>query len=116
MDPRLVLIVDDSDLVAGVLEEALGEKGFSVLRARNGMEGIELAYRQLPVVIIMDVEMPLMQGYQASRLLKNRRGIRDIPIIMHTSLSEDRDKYWAVSCGADAFINKDFDKIGRAHV
>ena len=113
MDSRLVLIVDDSDLVAGVLEEALSGNGFSVMRARNGMEGVEMAYRELPAAIIMDVEMPLMQGYQASRLLKNRRGIRDIPIIMHTSLSEDRDKYWAVSCGADAFINKDFDNLDQ---
>ena len=64
MDTGLVLIVDDSDLVAGVLEDSLTQNGFSVLRARNGLEGIELAYRQLPAAIIMDVEMPLMQGYQ----------------------------------------------------
>jgi len=111
MDKKLILLVDDSDLVAGVLEGALESEGYSVVRARNGMEGVELAYRHIPALIIMDVEMPLLQGYQASRLLKSKRGVREIPIVMHTSLSGDKDKYWAVSCGADAFVNKDFDNL-----
>ncbi len=113
MAERTILIVDDSDLVAGVLGEALGAEGYRVVRAANGADGILAAYRELPDLIIMDVEMPLMQGYQASRLLKSRRGVKDIPILMHTSLSEDKDKYWAVSCGADDFINKDFDNLER---
>ncbi|MBN2875593.1 MAG: response regulator, partial [Spirochaetales bacterium] len=91
----------------------LESEGYRVTRAANGADGILAAYREIPDLIIMDVEMPLMQGYQASRLLKSRRGVRDIPILMHTSLSEDKDKYWAVSCGADDFINKDFDNLGR---
>lgn len=113
MSEKKILLVDDSDLVAGVLGEALGEAGYGVVRAANGADGVLAAYRELPDLIIMDVEMPVMQGYQASRLLKSRRGVRDIPILMHTSLSEDRDKYWAVSCGADEFINKDFDNLER---
>ncbi len=106
-----VLIVDDSDVVAGMLTQVLETEGFEVHRASNGVEGIEQAYTLIPDVIVMDVEMPLMQGYQASRLLKSRRGVRDIPIIMHTSLSEDRDKYWALSSGADAYATKDFDNL-----
>jgi len=82
-----------------------------VVRAADGARGIEMAYAEIPDLIVMDVEMPLIQGYQASRLLKHRRGVRDIPIIMHTSLSEDRDKYWAFNSGADAFVNKDFDNL-----
>ncbi len=106
-----VLIIDDSDLVAGVLSQALESAGFTVERESNGVDGVLGVYRIIPDLIIMDVEMPLMQGYQASRLLKRRRGVRDIPIIMHTSLSEDKDKYWAFSSGADAFVNKDFDNL-----
>lgn len=106
-----VLIIDDSDLVAGVLSQALEDAGFETLRAPNGVDGVIAAYREIPDLIIMDVEMPLMQGYQASRLLKRRRGVRDIPVIMHTSLSDDKDKYWALSSGADAFVNKDFDNL-----
>ncbi len=106
-----VLIIDDSDLIAGVLSQALESAGFTVEREKNGVDGVLAVYRLIPELIIMDVEMPLMQGYQASRLLKKRRGVRDIPIIMHTSLSEDKDKYWAFSSGADAFVNKDFDNL-----
>ncbi len=113
MNGRTILIVDDSDVVAGVLGEALGAEGYTIVRATNGADGILAAYRELPDLIIMDVEMPLMQGYQASRLIKSRRGLKDIPILMHTSLSEDKDKYWAVSCGADDFINKDFDNLEK---
>ncbi len=108
---KKILIVDDSDLVAGMLTQFLEEHGYEISRAANGVEGVEAAYQIIPDLIIMDVEMPLMQGYQASRLLKSRRWIRDIPILMHTSLTDDRDKYWAISCGADEFINKDFDNL-----
>lgn len=110
-DKMKILIVEDSDLVAGMLAEHLTAAGFIVLREANGVDGIIAAYREAPDVIVMDVEMPVMQGYQASRLLKARRGVRDIPIIMHTSLSEDRDQFWARSSGADAFISKDFDNL-----
>ena len=110
-DKKKILIVDDSDLVAGMLTEHLADSGFTVLREANGVDGIIAAYREIPDVIVMDVEMPVLQGYQASRLLKARRGVRDIPIIMHTSLSEDRDQFWARSSGADAFISKDFDNL-----
>ncbi len=110
-DPRKILLVDDSDVVAGMLGRFLETSGYRVIRARDGVEGVRKAYEEIPDLIIMDVEMPLLQGYQASRLLKNRRGVREIPIIMHTSLSEDRDKYWAYNSGADTFINKDFDNL-----
>lgn len=106
-----VLVVDDSDLVAQVIGEAFEAAGMTVARGRNGAEGVELAYRESPDVIVMDAEMPIMQGYLASRLLKNQRGVRDIPIVMHTSLAEDRDKYWAMTSGADDFVEKDFDRI-----
>ncbi len=108
---KKILIVDDSDLVAGMLSSVLEENEFEVARGKNGLEGVILAYSEIPDLIIMDVEMPVMQGYQASRIIKSRRGLKEIPIVMHTSLSEDRDRYWALNSGADLFINKDFDNI-----
>jgi class 3 adenylate cyclase/CheY-like chemotaxis protein len=110
---KKVLLVDDSDLVAMMVSEAFENAGLTVVRGKNGAEGIELAYSEIPDVIVLDVEMPLMQGYIASRLLKNQRGVRDIPIIMHTSLSEDKDKYWAMASGANEFVSKDFDNMDR---
>ena len=106
-----ILVVDDSELIRGVLSEFFSEAGYTVITAANGLEGVLRAYHDRPDLIVTDVEMPRLQGYQLSRLLKSRREIRKIPIIMHTSLSEDRDKFWADSSGADAFITKDFDNL-----
>jgi len=111
MQALKVLLVDDSDLVAAMVSQALEAEGLEVIRGKNGAEGVELAYKEIPDVIIMDAEMPLMHGYLASRLLKNRRAICEIPIIMHTSLSEDKDKYWALSSGSNEFAQKDFDNL-----
>lgn len=110
--PKL-LIVDDSDVVAGVLGHYFSDLGYDVDRAADGLEGIIAAYRVIPDLIISDVEMPRLQGYQMSRLLKSRREIRKIPIIMHTSLSEDKDRFWALSSGVDAYMTKDFDNLER---
>ena len=108
---RKILIVDDSDLVANVLKSQLEQNNFKVDTASNGVEAIIKSYQFIPDLIIMDVEMPMLQGYQASRLLKSKRGVKDIPIIMHTSLTEDKDKFWSYSCGADVFVQKDFNNL-----
>jgi adenylate cyclase len=108
-----ILIVDDSNVIAGVLEDFFSNQGHEVLRGANGLEGVLLTYREIPDIIVSDVEMPRLQGYQMSRLLKSKRGVRDIPIIMHTSLSEDRDRFWAMSSGVEAYVTKDFDNLER---
>ncbi len=110
MDKK-ILLIDDSDLVAGIVTEALIGAGFTVIRAGNGVEGIIKAYNEIPDLIITDVEMPLLKGYQSSRLLKSKRGVKDIPIIMHTSLSEDKDQFWGILAGADDYVVKDFDDL-----
>lgn len=102
-----ILIVDDSDVAAGMVESALAEHDFEIFRAKNGLEGIKKTYELAPDLIIMDVQMPVLTGYQASRILKARRGVKHIPLIIHTALNEDKDQFWAVSSGADAFISKD---------
>lgn len=111
MTGKTILLADDSDLVAEMIGEALTEAGYSVIRAHDGYEAIELCYQTIPDLIIMDIDMPLLKGYQASRLLKTRRGVRDIPIIMHTANSEDKDRFWSYNSGACAFVTKDFSNI-----
>ncbi len=108
---KKVLLVDDSDLIRGVVTEHLESKGYEVITAPNGLEGFLAVYREIPDIVVTDVEMPRLQGYQMSRLMKSKRGVNSIPVIMHTSLSEDRDKFWASSSGADGFITKDFDNL-----
>jgi len=106
-----ILLVDDSELVRGMLGRFLASRGHEVILASDGLEGVLAAYRGAPEAIVTDVEMPRLQGYQMSRLLKSRREMRKIPIVMHTSHSGDRDKFWAASSGADAFVTKDFDNL-----
>ncbi len=112
MNGKSVLLADDSDLVAEMVMEALRESGYEVSRAKDGYEAIEQSYRLVPDIIIMDIDMPLLKGYQASRLLKTRRGVKDIPIIMHTANSEDKDRFWSYDSGACAFVVKDYEHIG----
>jgi adenylate cyclase len=111
MSKQTILLADDSDLVAEMIGEALHDAGYNVVRARDGYEAIELCYQAIPDLIIMDIDMPLLKGYQASRLLKTRRGVRDIPIIMHTANTEDKDRFWSYNSGACAFVTKDFHNI-----
>jgi adenylate cyclase len=108
MSGKSILLVDDSALIAEMVGDALRDAGYEVTHAKDGYEAIELCYRIIPDLIVMDVDMPLLKGYQASRLLKSRRGVKDIPIIMHTSNSEDKDRFWAYNSGASAFVFKDF--------
>ncbi|MBU0936002.1 MAG: adenylate/guanylate cyclase domain-containing response regulator [Spirochaetes bacterium] len=111
MKQGTILLADDSDLVAEIIGDSLSEAGYRVIRAKDGYEAIEFCYRSIPDLIIMDIDMPLLKGYQASRLLKTRRGVRDIPIIMHTANSEDKDRFWSYNSGACAFVIKDFNNI-----
>jgi len=108
-----ILLVDDSELVLNMLSQYLEQEGFEVITAANGLEGILTTYQYIPDVIIMDVEMPRLQGYQASRLLKNKREVNKIPIIMHTTLTEDKDKFWALTSGVEEFVTKDFDNLEK---
>ncbi|MDF2577971.1 MAG: hypothetical protein K0S74_1455 [Chlamydiales bacterium] len=110
---KRILVIDDSEVVAGCVTDALEQAEFTVIRATNGLEGIEKAYKELPDLILMDIEMPVMDGFQATRFLKSRKGISQIPLIVHTTLSDDRDRNWALACGADAFFVKDFEQIER---
>ncbi|MGB2714760.1 MAG: response regulator [Vicinamibacterales bacterium] len=82
---KRVLVVDDlldaTDMVAAILEEA----GFEVVTATNGLEGLLAAHRSRPTVILMDLQMPVLDGIETTRLLKAASATRDIPVIAHTA-------------------------------
>ncbi|MDR1955282.1 MAG: response regulator [Treponema sp.] len=112
-EPKRILLFEDSDIFADILSETLQEAGYCISRAVNGFEGIKRVYQFLPHLIITDVEMPLFKGYQATRLLKSRRYTKAIPIIMFTSLSETRDRFWGGQAGADCYLEKSPDNFGE---
>lgn len=106
MSDPLVLVVDDDPLQRAFLERTLAASGFRVLTAGDGQAAIDAAAALRPDVIVLDVMMPRMNGYQACRALRRAPATASVPIILLTSKSEPTDQLWAREVGADAFLNK----------
>lgn len=107
MDAPLILVADDSPVVLRMIEGLLSESGFGVVTARDGIEALEKA-QALPVrLVILDVTMPRLNGYQACRLLKAEPATRHLPVIILTSRDQAGDRFWGLETGADYFLTKD---------
>ncbi len=102
----LVLAVDDNEQNLQLLEEYLWSWGYDVVLARDGREAVELYPRHNPSIIVLDVMMPNMDGYEACGLIKASPGGRTIPVLMLTALTGTDDKIRALESGADDFLNK----------
>ena len=107
---HLILIVDDDERNIRLLSALLGPEGFEVLPALSGKEALELVSKTEPDLILLDIMMPDMDGYEVCRILKSKEETRIIPIVMVTSLSDREDKLKAVEVGADEFLTKPVDK------
>ena len=110
MGKENILVVDDSPLVLEVIGKFLSDKGYNTLTACDGIEAIEKTFRELPDLIILDITMPKMNGYQACRLLKSDPETCHIPIIILTVKDQAHDKYWGIQTGADAYLSKEFEQ------
>jgi twitching motility two-component system response regulator PilH len=106
MAMALVLIVDDSPTELHVMQKALQRHGYQTAAAADGAEGVRLAREMNPDLIFMDVVMPGMNGYQATRTLVNDPKTRAIPIIMVTSKGQETDKIWGLRQGAVDYMVK----------
>jgi two-component system, cell cycle response regulator len=105
-----ILVVDDSPIVLEIVSELLKNNGFKILTANNGVEAIERAFKEQPDLIILDVLMPKMNGYQVCRLLKSDPETFHIPIIILTVKDRTCDKYWGSQLGADGYLSKEFEQ------
>jgi class 3 adenylate cyclase/DNA-binding response OmpR family regulator len=110
-EKKRILIIEDSEIFADMLMEVLSFSDYILEHAINGLEGIKKTYSFMPHLIITDVEMPLFKGYQVTRFLKSRKNTKAIPIIMFTTLSETKDKFWGTHAGADVYIEKSPDNF-----
>lgn len=106
--PSTVLIVDDEPHMLRVTELSLKKGGFNLLLARNGREAVELAHREHPALVIMDVLMPEVDGLTALRQLKQAEDTRQIPVIMLTARGHVMTRQEAEGSGAAAFLTKPF--------
>lgn len=106
--PPKILIVDDEPHMLRVTELSLKKGGYSLILGRNGREAIELARREKPALIIMDVLMPEMDGLTALRQLKQDEQVKSIPVIMLTARGHVLTRQEAETCGAAVFLTKPF--------
>ena len=102
----LILIVDDSPTEVHVMQKALEKHGYRTAAAADGAEGVRLAREMSPDLIFMDIVMPGMNGYQATRALANDPKTRTIPIIMVTSKGQETDRIWGLRQGAIDYMVK----------
>ncbi len=101
-----VLIVDDSPTETFTLKTMLEAKGFEVLEAENGADGVALAREELPDVVLMDIVMPGLNGFQATRQLTKDEKTAHIPVIIVTTKDQETDKVWGQRQGAKGYLVK----------
>ncbi|MGI9301204.1 MAG: response regulator [Gammaproteobacteria bacterium] len=101
-----ILVVDDSPTELHVLKVMLERNGYQVTIASSGEEGVALARQARPDLILMDVVMPGLNGFQATRLLAREPRTRSIPVIIVTTKDQETDKIWAQRQGARAYVVK----------
>ena len=106
-----ILIVDDNAANVELLEAYLLSADYHVVKAFDGQEGIEEAYRENPDLIFLDIMMPKLDGYEVCKRLKGDEKMRFIPIVMITALSEMDAKIKGLDVGADDFLSKPFNKL-----
>jgi twitching motility two-component system response regulator PilH len=102
----LILIVADSPTEVHVMKQALERHGYKTAVAADGAEGIRLARQMHPDLIFMDIVMPGVNGYQATRTLSNDPDTRTIPIVMVTSKGQETDRIWGLRQGAVDYMVK----------
>lgn len=101
-----ILVVDDSATLLAGTRKILESAGHEVIAAENGELGVEKSISEKPDLIVMDVVMPGISGFQATRLITNNPETKDIPIVMLTTKDQETDKVWATRQGAKDYVVK----------
>ncbi len=105
-----ILVVDDSRLISHVAKTILTQRGHEVILAQDGLAGLQAAKSECPDLILLDLIMPVMDGYQMCQNLKEEDSTKEIPIIMLTSKAEPADKVRGLELGALDYVTKPFDE------
>jgi two-component system cell cycle response regulator DivK len=105
---RRVLVIEDHEDNRAILRDLLTTVGYDILEAINGEDGLALAEAQPPDLILMDIDLPGIDGYEATRRIRARPGLRGVPIIAVTSYALSGDDVKAFAAGCDAYIAKPF--------
>lgn len=104
-----ILVVDDSSLYLELARQALADHGHHVDLANNGQEALQTIASKKPDLILLDIVMPEMNGYDVLRSLKKSAETATIPVILCSTKGEDFDKYWGLKQGANAYLTKPYE-------
>ncbi len=107
-DKVRVLLVDDEPSIVKMVGKRLEVEGFDVLIAMDGQEGLKKAQTESPDVMILDVMLPKLNGYEVCTMLKQDTRYQQIPIIMFSAKAQEKDAQTGLACGANAYVRKPF--------
>jgi two-component system cell cycle response regulator DivK len=105
---KRILVVEDQEDNRRIVRDLLSSAGFELIEAVTGEEGVQRAEETVPDLILMDIQMPVLDGYEATRRIKASAKCRHIPIIVITSYALSGDAAKAIAAGADAYVAKPF--------
>ncbi len=108
MATEQILIVEDDSAVAKMLQARLTQMSYTVVLATNGVDALEMAWEKIPDLILLDVMMPKVNGFEVAKILRETPKTREIPIIFLTALTQVSDKVRGLGLGADDYITKPF--------
>ena len=111
-----VLVIDDSPSEMAKFRDMLSKNNYQVLEATNGEQGCQMAIAHLPDVILMDVVMPEMNGFQATRKITRDKATAHIPIIMISTKNQETDRVWGKRKGAKEYLTKPIDESGLVQI
>ena len=105
---KRILIVEDQEDNRAILRDLLSQAGYELIEAADGGEGVELAQKERPDLILMDIQLPVIDGYEATRRIKGNAALKSIPIIAVTSYALSGDEAKARAAGCDGYVTKPF--------
>lgn len=112
-----ILIIDDSPMIRSIISRSLKILGFTIIQAENGEQGVMKALEEKPDIITCDIEMPIMNGYDACKILKSNEKTKQIPIIMITTKSTQEEIAKGFECGITEYFTKPFKpEVLAAHI
>ncbi|MCW5200514.1 response regulator [Desulfobulbus sp. F4] len=108
---KKLLIIDDSPTQVRLIKAVFDKVDYEILTASDGEGGLKKAASEKPDIIILDVIMPKMNGFQVCRSIKSTKELKQIPIIILTSKNQEADSFWGKTQGADMYMTKPFDQF-----
>ncbi len=106
---RTILIVDDEEVILNLLHSVLSKHGFDTILASNGQQALDLVKNKIPDLILLDIEMPIMDGYTLCKMLKELDSTKSVGIFMMTGCQREQGRERLVEYGVDDFLGKPLD-------